>query len=186
VRVTGLGSVLSAKMAGAKLQAGLTAGIATGDANPFDSEYRAFSFHPDYNIALMMFEEPMPVLAHENPHPYNNEGREYGAVRLRDGISNAMFLRPNIGYRIHEDLVLDVAMIIAKATKLQEELKEASGYGSEVDLSLEYKPYEHFSLTGTAGYFMPGSYFTSFAHDELGTGFDEAALGGRLVGTIEF
>jgi hypothetical protein len=186
VRVTGLGTVLSAKMAGTKLQAGLTGGIATGDANPFDSEYRAFSFHPDYNVALMMFEEPMPVLAHENPHPYNNEGREYGAVRLRDGISNAMFLRPNIGYSIREDLVIDVAMIIAQAAKLQEELKEASGYGSEVDLSLEYKPYEHFSLTGTAGYFMPGRYITSFAHDELGSGFDEAALGGRLVGTIEF
>ena len=186
VRVTGLGSILSARMEGTKIIAGLTGGITTGDANPFDNEYRSFAMHPDYNVALMMFEEPMPVLGHENPHPYNNGGREYGAVRIGDGIENAMFLRPHFGYRLRDDLVLDVALITAQATKLQEELKDSRGYGSEVDVSLAYNPFEHFTLTGTGGYYMPGRYITEFSTDEFGTDFDEPAVGGRLVGAIEF
>jgi hypothetical protein len=186
VRVTGLGTLLSAKMEGSKLMAGLTGGITTGDSNPYDNEYRSFAMHSDYNVALMMFEEPMPVLAHDNPHAFNNEGREYGAVRLGDGIENAMFLRPSVGYRLRDDLVADAAFILGRATKLEEEQSDARGYGSEIDLSLQYTPFEHFSLTGTGGYFMPGAYITEFSHDEYGTGFTQAVLGGRLVGTVRF
>jgi len=186
VRLTGLGSVLNARVDGAKVRAGLGVGITTGDANPFDNEYRSFSFHPDYDIALMMFEEPMPVLAHENPHTYNNGGRDYGAVRLNEGIENAMFLRPSIGYRLRDDLVIDAALITARATKLQEELKDVRGYGTEVDFTIAYRPFEHFSLMSTTGYYMPGPYISEYTHDELGGGFDQAALGSRLLGTIEF
>ncbi len=186
VRMTGLGSVINARLDGTKLRGGVGLGITTGDSNPYDNEYRSFSFHPDYNVALMMFEEPMPVLAHANPHTYNNGGREYGAVRLGDGISNAMFLRPSIGYKLRSDLVLDASFIAAQATKLQEELKDVRGYGSEIDLSLTYTPFEHFSLMSTTGYYIPGSYITEYSHDEFGGGFDQPVLGSRLLGTIEF
>jgi len=186
VRMTGVGSVLHARLDGAKVRAGIGGGIATGDSNPYDTEYRSFSFHPDYNVALLMFEEPMPVLAHENAHPFNNGGREYGAARMGDGIENAMFLRPHIGYKLRDDLVVEAAVITARATKLQEELKDARGYGSEIDISIEYTPFEHFSLQSTTGYYMPGNYITDYSHDEYGTGFDKPVLGSRLLGTIAF
>ena len=53
-------------------------------------------------------------------------------------------------------------------------------------MSLAYNPFEHFTLTGTGGYYMPGRYITEFSTDEFGTDFDEPAVGGRLVGAIEF
>jgi len=186
VRITGLGSVLNARIHGAKLRAGIGLGISSGDANPFDNEYRAFRFHPDYDIALLMFEEPMPVLAHDNPHAFNNGGREYGAVRMNEGIENAMYLRPSIGYRLREDLTVDASLIAAQATKLPEELKEVRGYGAEVDVTIEYTPFEHFSITSTSGLFMPGRYLSDYSHDEFGSDFDQTVFGSRLLGTIEF
>jgi hypothetical protein len=33
---------------------------------------------------------------------------------------------------------------------------------------------------------MPGKYFSSFEHEELGGGFTETAIGSRLVGTVNF
>ena len=40
--------------------------MATGDADPYDNEFRTFGFDPDYQVALMMFEEPMPILRGTN------------------------------------------------------------------------------------------------------------------------
>jgi hypothetical protein len=186
VRVTGVGSVLNASLEGQKLLGGLGLGIASGDQDPYDTQFRGFAFDPDYNVALMMFEEPMPTLAHENPHPYNNAGREYGAVRMGDGVRNAMYLRPNIGYRVLDELRLDLAFIAATATKVEEEQRDARGYGSELDFSIEYTPFEHFKLESTTGIFFPGKYISEYTHDTFGGGFETNAIGSRLVGSIEF
>ena len=186
VRVTGLGTHLSATLGGEKLSGGLAGGITTGDQDPFDTEFHAFSFDPDFNVALMMFQEPMPVLTHENPHLQNNGGREYGAVRMGDRISNAMYLRPAIGYRFHDTLSADIAFIAAQATKVPERDKDERGYGAEIDLSLRYTPFEHFSLESTTGVYMPGKYVTKFKHDDLGGGFTETAIGSRLLATVNF
>ena len=186
VRITGMGSQLTAMLGSDTFRFGFTSGMATGDADPYDNEYHSFSFDPDFNVALMMFEEPMPVLMHENSHLANNGGREMGAVRLGDGVSNALYLKPTVQYNLREDLQIELAWIAARAAKLSEAEMDNKGYGSEVDLTLEYTPFEHFELQSTTGMFFPGKRFSSFEHEELGGGFSSAAIGSRLVGTISF
>jgi len=186
VRVTGLGSHLSAVFGNDRFRMGVAGGFATGDADPFDAEYSTFSFDPDFNLTLMMFEEPMPVLMHANPHPENNGGREYGAVQLGDGISNAMYMRPVVQMTATEGLDFELAWFAAQAAKLSEAGGGKKGYGSELDLTVDYRPFDHFELSSTTGIFFPGKYFQTFEHEELGGGFKRAAFGTRLVGTVSF
>jgi hypothetical protein len=161
-------------------------GVATGDEDIYDTEFHTFSFDPDFNVALMMFEEPMPVLAHENPNMENNGGREYGAVRLGEGVSNAFYIKPSIHYALLEELDIELGYIAAKAAKLPVSESEVRGYGSEVDLTLSYTPFEHVNFTSTTGVFFPGKRFSTYEHEEFGGGFSSAAIGSRLVGTVQF
>ena len=186
VRMTGMGSQLTLMLGNEKTRFGLSSGLATGDAEPYDNEFRTFSFDPDYNVALMMFEEAMPVLMHENSHLANNGGREYGAVRLGDGVSNALYIKPTIQYNLLDELEMELAWIAARAAKLPESEMDAKGYGSELDLSFSYEPFEHFHLQSTTGLFFPGKYISTFAHEELGGGFSKMAVGSRLVGAVQF
>ena len=186
VRISGLGTQLTALLGGEKTRFGFPSGLATGDSDPYDNEFRTFHFDPDFNVALMMFEEPMPVLMHENSHLVNNGGRETGAVRLGDGVSNALYIKPMIQHNFTEELEMELAWIAARAAKLPDSEMDDKGYGSEVDITIEYKPFEHFELQSTTGAFFPGKYFSSFEHEELGGGFSSAAFGTRLVGTVKF
>ena len=186
VRITGFGAQLNAMMGKEKLKAGLTGGVATGDEDIYDTEYHTFSFDPDFNVALMMFEEPMPVLAHENANLASNGGREYGAVRLGDGVSNALYIKPSIHYMLLEELEVELGYIAAKAAKLPTTDSENRGYGSEVDLTFSYTPFENVNFTSTTGVFFPGKRFSTFEHEELGGGYSATAVGSRLVGTVEF
>ena len=186
VRISGIGTQLTALLGNDKMRVGASSGLATGDQDPVDNQFRSFSFDPDFNVALMMFEEPMPVLNHENPNLSSNGGREWGAARLGEGISNALYVRPAFQYTVMEGLDLEFAWIGAKAAKLPESESDNGGYGSEFDFTVDYRPFDHFRLTSTTGYFMPGKYISSFEHEELGGGFTQNAIGSRLVGTVNF
>ncbi len=186
VTITGIGTQLSALVGNDTIRFGAAGGLATGDQDPYDNEFRTFGFDPDFNIALMMFEEPMPVLAHENANIENNGGRESGAVRLGEGVSNALYVRPAIQYTLTEGLDLELAWIGARAAKLPESEMDDKGYGSEFDFTIDYRPFEHVQVTSTTGVFMPGKYVSSYENEELGGGFEQTAIGSRLVGTIAF
>ena len=185
-RVTGAGSHISALFGNDRIRGGMAMGFATGDSDPSDNEYSTFSFDPDFNLALMMFEEPMPVLMNENPHAENNGGREYGAIQMGDGISNALYLRPVIQATLTEGLDAELAWFAAQAAKVSDASSGKKGYGSELDITIDYRPFEHFELSSTTGFFFPGSYFQSFEHEEHGGGFERTAIGTRLVATVNF
>lgn len=185
IQVLAGGAVLDGSIDIDKIYGGVQIGLATGDKEPNDNVLRTFAFDRDHNIALMMFEEPMPVLA---PGVVNdaNGGRETDAIRTGDGISNALFLRPMLGYHLRPDLSADLAYIGARALQLPDDEQANRGYGQEFDLSLTYSPFEHFSARGTAGLFLPGPYYRNYEHETLGGDFDSPTLGGRLVLTAEF
>ncbi len=185
ISIAAVGAMLEAEVGLDRLIGGLELGVATGDAEPDDSKIKTFSFDRDHNVALMMFEEPMPVLE-ASVITESNGGRDYDAVRTGEGVSNALYLRPWVGWRFNDDLATDLQLFAARAAKVPEDEEANRGYGMEFDLSLRYDPYEHFWVKGTAGVFLPGPYYTTYTHDELGTGFDDVTLGGRLYATVEF
>ncbi len=53
----GLCYSVSAGYATESVEALLDAGYASGDGNPFDDEVTSFTFDPDFNVGLVMFEE---------------------------------------------------------------------------------------------------------------------------------
>ena len=59
-------------------------------------------------------------------------------------------------------------------------------YGSEYDVTVAWTPYDKFTLTGTGAVLTPGGYYSSYEHDELGSGFGDTTFGGRLMATVDF
>ena len=185
VSIASVGAIIEAQMDLDKVRISLGAGIATGDGDTTDKQYRTFVFDPDFNQTLFLFEEPMPTLA-PTVQTDANAGRDLSAARTGYSLSNAMYARPGVGYQILDDLRADARFFIAQAAKLPDSEDGNRGYGSELDLRVVYTPMAHFTLDGTFGVFFPGSYYSNYTDDELGGGFDRAAVGAQILGTVQF
>jgi hypothetical protein len=187
VDISAFGGLLQLGMSVQDLQLGVEMGWASGDEDPDgDSEYHTFTFDRDHNVGLMIFEEPMPVLESTVLNS-TNAGRDYDALRTGEGVSNAQYLRPNVGWKLRPNLEANLAAIFARAAKLPTGTAEENrGLGTEIDLSATWAPYENFWLEATAAVFLPGPWFSSYSHPDLGGDFDAPALGGRLFTTVEF
>ncbi len=165
--------------------AGAQVGWASGDEDPTDQQLRAFQFDRDYNVALLMFEEPMPILAATVPNSAN-AGEDTSATRLGEGMSNVQYLAPWVGYRVLDPLVVKLTYIGARAHHEDPDLPDSRGYGHEFDLSLHWTPYESFRIDATLGVYKPGPYVADYVHETLGGGFDDWTVGGRVMGTVHF
>ncbi|MCK6517019.1 hypothetical protein L6R46_18405, partial [Myxococcota bacterium] len=109
-----------------------------------------------------------------------------GAVRTGEGISNAMYLNPKIGYLLTDELSGDLSIFGARMARPSSVEEARPNYGVELDVNLRYQPVENFYLKGTGALFLPGSYFSQYESAELGGGFGNPAVGGRLYGTFTF
>jgi hypothetical protein len=186
IRVTQVGGNLNVGFNPERLRLGVLGGFATGDADTTDNQLRTFSFDPDYNISLMLFEEPMPVL---EPAAANdgNQNRTFDAARTGYSISNALFVQPRVGFQLRDDLTADLSWLLATQAKADAASgDEGRGYGSEIDLNVRWDPIEHFWMRATGGLLLPGSYYSEFSDADLGGDFNQPSFGGRLITTVEF
>lgn len=185
VSIMAFGGQLTGGLSLDKLNLGLNLGFATGDGNVDDKKLRTFAFDPDYDVGLLMFEQPMPVLAAAVPTE-SNEGRNLSALRTHNGLSNAFYLRPSVGYGIRSDLAVRLSFLAAQAAKLPEEETANKGYGSELDLNVDYRPFDHFRVDWTGAIFFPGTYYSNYEHPTLGGDFGRTAIGSRVQAVVEF
>lgn len=185
VTVMAFGAMLNAAYKAEKLGLGIEAGVATGDADPTDKEVHAFSFDRDHNVALLLFEEPLPTLQTTVLNE-TNQGRTTDAAISGEGISNALYLRPHVSYKLMPELEAELGWITATQAKGPASVGGRGGYGNEIDLSLRYDPFPHVWVQGTAGILLPGKYYSLYENTDFGSGFDKSAFAGRLLGVIEF
>ena len=185
VNISAFGGSLDAALKPDRVRLGLNAGFATGDGDTTDKKYKSFAFDPDYSLGLFLFEEPMPTLE-PTVITEANGGRTTDAARTGYRVENAVYLQPRVGYAIREDLTADLKLLAAQAAKLPETSTQDKGYGLELDADVNWSPMTHFDLHGTAGVFFPGKYFRNYTDTDLGTGFDKAAWGLRVIGTVSF
>lgn len=185
IRIGAVGALLQGDLDLDRFGGGLEGGLATGDGDPDDDTIRTFTFDRDHNVSLLMFEEPLPTLEATSANE-TNAGRETDAVRTGEGIRNALYLRPHAFYRPIDPLTLDLAVFVAQAAKVEESEEDNKGYGLELDFSVHYTPYEHFIVQGMVGVLWPGRYYSDYEDDDLGSGFEDPALGGMLMGTVHF
>ena len=183
--LSSFGAALNAEMRFDKLSLGLGAGAATGDGDSNDNDYRTFTFDPDFNQTLFLFEEPMPTLL---PTVQNeaNGGRDTSAARTGYALRNTFYGRPHVGYEVTDTLDANLSVFVARAAKLTASEAGNEYYGSEVNARVIWTPYTHFSLDSTLGVFLPGAYFSNFTDDDLGGNFDRPAVGAQVLGTVRF
>ena len=182
ISVLAFGAATKVGLALNKLELGVDAGFAQGDSTPNDQTINTFHFNRDYNLSLMMFEEPMPILRNEFVSEEGDE-RDLSAVRTGYSISNAIYLRPNISYNIRKNLRGSLTLLTAWTAALPED-EDDGFYGIEVDAHLAWTPTPNFTLESSIGLFNPGNYYSSYS--DFGGGFDRYALGAQLMSTINF
>ncbi len=185
VSISAFGAMLDTQVDADKLIFGLGLGLASGDRSTDDKRLHTFAFDPDFDVALLMFEQPMPLLG-ASVNNDNNAGLNTDAVRTANGLSNAVYLKPTVGYHLRDDLSARLSLFAAQAARLPEADSANKGYGSELDLQVDYKPVEHFGVQGIFGTFFPGNYYKNYEDDTLGGGFDSTAFGFRLQSTVSF
>jgi len=188
IRTSAFGGHIRLGLDPGTIRAGLLTGFATGDADPNDTNLKTFSFDPDFSVGLFLFEETMPTLT-PPANTLDDDGRTTAAARTGPTVSDALFFQPRVGWRFNDTLTADLTYLAARrAKKLEiEELEgKAPGYGQEIDATVRWDATPHFWVQGTGAVFLPGPVFSEHEDAEFGTGFDKAAIGGRIITTIEF
>ena len=180
--ILSFGATAKVGLTAQKLHIDLGGGFAQGDSTPNDQTINTFSFNRDYNLSLMMFEEPMPILRNDYATQQGEE-RDLSAVRTGYSVSNAIYARPSIGYDIKDNLRGSLVLLTAWTAALPED-ESGNFYGIEVDAHLAWTPTQNFKLESSLGLFNPGTYYSSYS--DFGGGFNRYALGAQLMSTITF
>ncbi len=147
-------------------------GIASGD-NPGTNNFEGFAFNRNYDVAFMLFNHPLGKydLFRTGFQRYRSEttGAQLttGAAADEEAIGNAVFLTPNVKYRINDHWDWTNSVTYAQ---LQTSPLTASGVGKDVgweyDLGLIYKPAPKVKWANQIGILFPGS---AFKGDPAGT-----------------
>ncbi len=180
ITLSSFGGILDVNLTADRVRLGIVGGFAQGDSDPNDKTLKTFYFNPDYNLSLMLFEEPLPTLS-------STSGlREYGAARTGYSLHSAMFGKPSITGILTKDLEGTFSVLAARAVGLTEEDAANNGYGYELNATLQYKPSEKIDFSAAAAYFIPGNYFTSYSTTDFGGNFNKNAIGLQLMGVARF
>jgi hypothetical protein len=179
-----------------RITAKLEAGFASGDNDPRDAVTRQFSFHSDYNVGMLLFEEILPLVtarsvdraADPNLVGVPSSGARY---TVNQGtVTNAVYLNPVLRYRPLPLLDLRLGYVAAwSAGDFVDAFETGAngGYnttpggvrggehflGHELDLGVRYtfqlpgRTAIEIGLEGSA--FLPGAAFDGVGGDRLGT-----------------
>ncbi len=149
---------------------GIKMGWASGDDYSTADEYEGFSFDQNYDVAMLMFNH---ALGQTNLLGNRAYGVRYNDTRngtanvdssLSDpdieAISNVMYFAPHVTYKWSDDW--SIKGVFAYAMLDQDEFATGTAdkdFGYELDLSLNYSPYERLLWENTFAWFTPGSAF---------------------------
>lgn len=182
VSLSAFGGVLDVGLDAKPLRFGVEGGFGSGDGDLTDSKVHTFTFDRDFDVALMMFEQPMPRLQAAVPSS-SNGGFSYDEALTGNAMGNVMYLRPTVGYALREDLDGSISLIAARTAKLPDSESDRGGYGLEADATVRYAPTEHIELAGTAGAFFPGKFYKNADTD---LDFSAPTFGAELNTRIRF
>jgi len=145
-------------------------GVASGDSDPTDATLNTFSFDRDFDVALLMFQEPMPVFRHLDPGPENN-GIDDSFVIQGDTMSNAVYIKPSFFFDPLDNLRLTLNFIAAGRVAVSEPdlSAEEKHLGLELDFDARWTLYENFELGATVGVLFPGTQFEPYTDTVVGT-----------------
>jgi hypothetical protein len=172
-------------------------GYASGDGNPYDEAISHFSFHPDYNVGLILFDEYLPALSANVSYKLTdtsisgNPPNGYDSLPSAGSVTNSRYIFPSITIDPTDSLQARFGLLMAWTDQpLIDVYRSAFFYGgdevnyrggsggdflgSELDFALRYKK-ERFCqwrpdivIKLETGVFMPGDAFAD-ENNELPT-----------------
>jgi len=178
-------------------------GWASGDGNTLDDTVTRFTFDPDHNVGLVLFDEVIAwqtaraaALA-QSPDVAGRPARGIGLLPSRGGVSGAMYLYPTLRVKPLPRLDVRFGAVVAQATSdvvdpFQQKVSGAArnyrgGSSESRDLGLELDAgvrwqlplrYVNLDLGVEGGVLLPGHAFD----DENGEGMDPIAAGRLRAG----
>lgn len=182
VSIASFGGVVDAELHTSAVNLGAEVGLASGDDNVNDAKIKTFTFDRDYEVGLVMFEQPMPVL---KSTVGSGDGRNYDTTLSGYGVSNAIYFRPSASRTIVEGLDAHASLLMARTFAAPDTAGLRKGYGNEIDVGAKWSPNEHFTLDGTGALFLPGTFYSAYTSDVY-SGFNHNVWGLQVVGQVKF
>lgn len=153
-------------------------GFASGDNNPLNRHMTQFSFHRDYNVGLILYEEVLAQLTEAMYQNFYTLG-EYpppGTEKLstKGGVTNSIYVYPAIKFRILDGFEAVIGGLYARSifpfidvvelikTNYEKNLmggEPSKELGWEVDAGLEWEFMRNFKSGIQTGYFSPSDAF---------------------------
>ena len=97
----------------------LEGGYASGDQDSRDDVYRVFTFHSDYQVGMVLFDQVMPMLTARSvdrihdPELIKQAPASTRFLVNQGAVRDARYVYPVVGYRPTEDLELKLAYLMA-------------------------------------------------------------------------
>lgn len=143
---------------------GLKAGVASGDDANTKNVYEGFIFDRNYDVAFLLFNHPMGQYdLFRNAGNRNTTLANPGALSSRvdeEAISNVMYLAPHFKYKWTDTFDSQLGLTYAQLNSDPiSGVTVDKGVGFEVDITLNYKPYDNVQWVNRIGVFSPGAAF---------------------------
>jgi len=183
VNISAFGAVLEANVEIKKFALSVEGGFASGDGNLNDEKIHTFMFDRDYNVGIILFEQPMPVLTSGSS---TGDPRSYDATLSSGMVSNALYLRPSVQRALLEGLTIEASLLAARTAKMPDAEAARNSYGMEIGLGVDWEPMEHLELSGRGAVFLPGSFYKDYQDSNFPDGFDGTVFGAQFLGRISF
>ena len=152
-------------------------GGADGDSAPDDSDMTAFTFDPNYQVSLLLFQEVLrrdrDMQSQALTGTLDNFGlnadqqKNVQAIwqaryQTKGAVTNAFYVKPTFKVKPLDDLTVTLSYLWARARVGIDRFgdgKARYGLGSEFDLGAEYRLVENATIGIQAGYLISGNYF---------------------------
>ncbi|MCB9073883.1 MAG: hypothetical protein H6623_09695 [Bdellovibrionaceae bacterium] len=145
----------------------LKAGIASGDDPSTPNVYEGFIFDRNYDVAFLLFNQPLGQYdlfrtAGIRKTNYQNI-QDLPSSRVdEEAISNVMYFAPKVKYKWSGKFDTDLGLTYARLTSdplVGVNVDKSVGF--EVDISLNYKPYDNVQWINRIGILSPGAAFAA-------------------------
>ena len=154
---------------GFRWKGGVNLGYASGD-DPKTSLYEGFIFDPNYDVALLMFNQPLG-LADYFRSSVSTGRTDFSNMEVADveAISNIMYFSPHIDFNILDNLELQARLTTGWLNEHPLDTSTSSSLGYELDLSLNFTN-QHISWSNGLGLLFPGAAFEATKDGSRSTG----------------
>lgn len=146
---------------GSSFNFNLMAGVASGDDPTTANSYEGYMFDRNYDVAMLLFNRPLGQYdlfrtGYVRTTPVGQTASSYADI---EALSNVLYISPRMNYKWSEKWQSQLGLTYARLNSDPIGNGVDKGVGIEVDISLDYRPYEGVRWMNQIGVLFPGGAF---------------------------